>query len=198
MPSLNAADCLALIEALTAIAVRRVTNHLGPGGHGPGAQQGRRLAGDRSRRSRRDCDLRGLGAAGASRADHLRGAGIAGKAARRIERGSYFLVDPLDGTREFIAGRDEYTVNIALLTDGVPLLGVIGAPARGDVARRRRPQCRATSPIDRLQAQSPHPRPAAPASRAGHHGQPFASSTREPRPMSSAFRRPSCCHAARR
>jgi 3'(2'), 5'-bisphosphate nucleotidase len=44
-------------------------------------------------------------------------------------RGSYFLVDPLDGTREFIAGRDEYTVNIALLTDGTPMLGIICAPA---------------------------------------------------------------------
>ena len=48
-----------------------------------------------------------------------------------IERGSYFLVDPLDGTREFIAGRDEYTINIALMTDGVPVLGVIRAPALG-------------------------------------------------------------------
>ena len=36
---------------------------------------------------------------------------------KAIERGSYFLVDPLDGTREFIAGRDEYTINIALMTD---------------------------------------------------------------------------------
>ena len=44
-------------------------------------------------------------------------------------RGSYFLVDPLDGTREFIAGRDEYTINIALMTDGAPMLGIICAPA---------------------------------------------------------------------
>jgi 3'(2'), 5'-bisphosphate nucleotidase len=48
-----------------------------------------------------------------------------------IAGGSYFLVDPLDGTREFIAGRDEYTINIALMTDGAPLLGIIGAPALG-------------------------------------------------------------------
>jgi 3'(2'), 5'-bisphosphate nucleotidase len=47
------------------------------------------------------------------------------------QRGSYFLVDPLDGTREFIAGRDEYTVNIAVVTDGAPLLGVIALPASG-------------------------------------------------------------------
>jgi 3'(2'), 5'-bisphosphate nucleotidase len=42
---------------------------------------------------------------------------------------AYFLVDPLDGTREFIAGRDEFTVNIALMRAAVPLLGVIAAPA---------------------------------------------------------------------
>src|SRR5689334_9682192 len=46
-------------------------------------------------------------------------------------RGSFFLVDPLDGTKEFVAGRTEYTVNIALVTNGAPLLGIIGAPALG-------------------------------------------------------------------
>jgi 3'(2'), 5'-bisphosphate nucleotidase len=45
--------------------------------------------------------------------------------------GSYFLVDPLDGTREFIAGSDEYTVNIAIVTDGAPILGIVAAPAAG-------------------------------------------------------------------
>jgi 3'(2'), 5'-bisphosphate nucleotidase len=54
---------------------------------------------------------------------------------RPVAGGSYFLVDPLDGTREFIAGRDEYTVNIALMTDGAPLLGIICAPALGDLWR---------------------------------------------------------------
>jgi 3'(2'), 5'-bisphosphate nucleotidase len=49
--------------------------------------------------------------------------------------GSYFLVDPLDGTREFIAGRDEYAINIALMTDGAPALGVIAAPALGLIWR---------------------------------------------------------------
>ncbi len=42
---------------------------------------------------------------------------------------TYFLVDPLDGTREFIAGRDEFTVNIALINLGTPLIGIIAAPA---------------------------------------------------------------------
>jgi 3'(2'), 5'-bisphosphate nucleotidase len=52
-----------------------------------------------------------------------------------IKSGSYFLVDPLDGTREFVAGRDEYTVNIALITEREPQLGVICAPASGTIWR---------------------------------------------------------------
>lgn len=48
---------------------------------------------------------------------------------------SFFIVDPLDGTREFIAGHNDYTVNVALITDGRPLLGVIGAPALGLIWR---------------------------------------------------------------
>src|SRR3979490_2693014 len=48
---------------------------------------------------------------------------------------SFFLIDPLDGTKEFLAGRDEFTVNLALVTDGVPLLGIVGAPALGLVWR---------------------------------------------------------------
>ncbi len=40
----------------------------------------------------------------------------------------FFLVDPLDGTREFIAGRKEFTVNIALVEDGAPVAGAIYAP----------------------------------------------------------------------
>jgi 3'(2'), 5'-bisphosphate nucleotidase len=43
----------------------------------------------------------------------------------------FFLVDPLDGTREFVAGRAEFTVNIALVVDGSPLAGVVHAPALG-------------------------------------------------------------------
>jgi 3'(2'), 5'-bisphosphate nucleotidase len=54
---------------------------------------------------------------------------------RAAATGSYFLVDPLDGTREFIAGRNEYTVNIAMMTDGVPILGIICAPALGHIWR---------------------------------------------------------------
>ncbi len=42
----------------------------------------------------------------------------------------FFLVDPLDGTREFIAGRPDYTVNIALMESRRPIAGVVHAPAR--------------------------------------------------------------------
>jgi len=44
---------------------------------------------------------------------------------------SFILVDPLDGTAEFLAGRLEYTVNIALVRRGVPTVGVVAAPALG-------------------------------------------------------------------
>ncbi len=45
----------------------------------------------------------------------------------------YWLVDPLDGTREFAAGRDEFTVNIGLVRHGAPVLGVVGVPALGEL-----------------------------------------------------------------
>jgi 3'(2'), 5'-bisphosphate nucleotidase len=47
----------------------------------------------------------------------------------------FLLVDPLDGTREFLAGRLEYTVNIALVRNGTPEVGVIAAPALGLIWR---------------------------------------------------------------
>src|SRR5215813_7376572 len=46
-------------------------------------------------------------------------------------RGGFFLIDPLDGTKEFVAGRNEFTVNLALVSQGKPLLGFVGAPALG-------------------------------------------------------------------
>ncbi|WP_246731416.1 3'(2'),5'-bisphosphate nucleotidase CysQ [Methylocapsa sp. S129] len=42
---------------------------------------------------------------------------------------SFILVDPLDGTREFIAGNGEFTINIALVRDEVPIAGAVYAPA---------------------------------------------------------------------
>jgi len=53
----------------------------------------------------------------------------------------FFLVDPLDGTKEFVQRRGDFTVNIALIREGAPALGVVYAPANsqlfaGNVATR--------------------------------------------------------------
>lgn len=45
----------------------------------------------------------------------------------------FWLVDPLDGTREFAAGRDNFTVNIGLIEDGRAVLGAVAVPATGEV-----------------------------------------------------------------
>ncbi len=44
---------------------------------------------------------------------------------------TFLIVDPLDGTREFVQRRGDFTVNIAYVEDGVPLRGVVYAPAKG-------------------------------------------------------------------
>ena len=54
--------------------------------------------------------------------------GVPREAARR-----FFLVDPLDGTKGFLGGRESFTVNIALIEDGAPVAGAVGAPATGQV-----------------------------------------------------------------
>ncbi len=41
------------------------------------------------------------------------------------------LIDPLDGTRAFAEGRDDFCINLAIVIDGAPVIGIIGAPARG-------------------------------------------------------------------
>lgn len=47
--------------------------------------------------------------------------------------GCFLLVDPLDGTREFLSGSGEFTVNIALIEGGAPVVGVVLAPALGRI-----------------------------------------------------------------
>ena len=51
---------------------------------------------------------------------------------RRWQR--YFLVDPLDGTREFVKRNGEFTVNIALIVDHRPVLGIVQTPVSGELA----------------------------------------------------------------
>ncbi len=54
-----------------------------------------------------------------------------GLSATPLER--FFLVDPLDGTKEFIRGGDDYTVNVALIVEGRPAFGIVAAPRRGQI-----------------------------------------------------------------
>lgn len=54
--------------------------------------------------------------------------GVPAKAAKR-----FFLVDPLDGTKGFVGGRESFTVNIALIEGGAPVAGAVAAPATGQV-----------------------------------------------------------------
>jgi 3'(2'), 5'-bisphosphate nucleotidase len=49
----------------------------------------------------------------------------------RLLGNRFWLVDPLDGTKEFLSRNGEFTVNIALVEDGVPVLGVVHLPAAG-------------------------------------------------------------------
>lgn len=52
---------------------------------------------------------------------------------RLLPGATFFLVDPIDGTREYVARRKDYTVNIALIANGAPRFGVIFAPAYAEL-----------------------------------------------------------------
>jgi 3'(2'), 5'-bisphosphate nucleotidase len=58
-----------------------------------------------------------------------------GRAPPRALDGTFVLVDPVDGTRELVAGRDEFVINLAIVHHGRPVLGVIAAPPLGLVWR---------------------------------------------------------------
>src|SRR5262249_40470778 len=49
----------------------------------------------------------------------------------------FVLLDPLDGTREFIFGSGEYTVNLAIIKDRTPVAGIVAVPAAGLIYRGR-------------------------------------------------------------
>jgi 3'(2'), 5'-bisphosphate nucleotidase len=78
----------------------------------------------------------------------------------------FFLVDPLDGTKEFVQRRGDFTVNIALIEGGVPTRGIVYAPAQGrlfytDAAGRSQeeagPHGAEPGPLTRLQVSTPDP-----------------------------------------
>ena len=45
----------------------------------------------------------------------------------------FWLIDPIDGTKEYISGKDEYTLNAALVVDKKPILGLVGVPKKKTV-----------------------------------------------------------------
>ncbi len=81
----------------------------------------------------------------------------------------FFLVDPLDGTREFVAGRPEFTVNVALVVDGQPRFGAVYHPPTGrlyvsvgagaaielDVPACARPRSLDELPVARIRTRAP-------------------------------------------
>jgi 3'(2'), 5'-bisphosphate nucleotidase len=73
---------------------------------------------------------------------------------------AYWLVDPLDGTREFAAGRPEFAVNIGLIRDGVPVLGAVASPALHEIHYGRRGAGawkRTPAQTTRIEARAPPP-----------------------------------------
>ncbi|MGH6675806.1 MAG: 3'(2'),5'-bisphosphate nucleotidase CysQ family protein, partial [Xanthobacteraceae bacterium] len=128
MPTLDASACTALLQPLTligaraALTIRKTARDSGIRNKEDGSPvTAADIAAEATIRAGLSALVPALPIVSEEQAEHPRPA----------QDGSYFLVDPLDGTREFIAGRDEYTVNIALVTDGAPVLGVIVAPGLG-------------------------------------------------------------------
>ena len=67
----------------------------------------------------------------------LPGVPVVSEEAGGVAASTFVLIDPLDGTRELLAGRDEFTINLALVTAGRPVLGIVCAPALGLLWRGR-------------------------------------------------------------
>ena len=60
----------------------------------------------------------------------------------RLEKRLCWVVDPLDGTKEFVMGIPEFTVSVALVDEGTPLLGVIHNPVSGETVYGQRDKVR--------------------------------------------------------
>lgn len=129
MTTMDAASCAALMEALTATAVRAALLVRGLAGKGDVHHKR-----DGSPVTKAD-----LAAEASIRDDLARIAPAlpfvseeqAEDEAPHLGGGSYALIDPLDGTREFVAGQNEYAINIAIMTEDRPILGIVAAPALG-------------------------------------------------------------------
>jgi len=133
VPAVDLAACAALAEAMTALAVAAAETIRRFGVDG-----GVRIKADGSPVTAADEAADAVIREGLARLDIdflVISEESYGRQRQGGERTSFIAVDPLDGTREFIAGRGEYTVNIGLVSEGAPLLGVIAAPALGLIWR---------------------------------------------------------------
>ena len=108
-------------------------------------------------------------------------------------RDSFFLIDPLDGTKEFVAGRNEFTVNLALVTAGnAAARHRRRAGARADLARHRRPR-RGAADARRRASPLVEPirtRPCPPHGAPGSWRSAACTATPGPRPLSPHGRAP--------
>ena len=101
------------------------------GARGTGRAQGRCLAGDRGRPGGRGgAVVAHLARVAPASADRRRGS-LLRRCPCPTSTAEFFLVDPLDGTKEFVKGGDDFTVNVALVRERVPVVGVVLAPASG-------------------------------------------------------------------
>ena len=98
-------------------------------GRGRGAGEGRPQPGHPGRRSRPRHPGRGARAGSTPTRRWSREEAAAADFDARRGWSRFWLVDPLDGTKEFIKRRAEFTVNVALIDNGEPVLGVVRAPA---------------------------------------------------------------------
>ena len=55
------------------------------------------------------------------------------KPKHKLDDETFWLIDPLDGTKEFLDKNGDFTVNVALIEKGSPLLGIVSAPAKGEL-----------------------------------------------------------------
>jgi len=56
-----------------------------------------------------------------------------GRSKHKLDDETFWLIDPLDGTKEFLHKNGDFTVNIALIEKGFPLMGIVSAPAKGEL-----------------------------------------------------------------
>ena len=56
-----------------------------------------------------------------------------GNSKHKLNDETFWLIDPLDGTKEFLNKNGDFTVNIALIDKGTPLMGIVSAPAKGEL-----------------------------------------------------------------